>query len=134
MSSQQIAVHVPSGSTAADGSRSDSTRSTRSPRPSPVRTKTTGSPSHAAASSTTEVANTAPPASAAAAQAEDGEQERREEDLDADDDQRRGEHREPLLRQLAEPAVDPDADDPGGDRQAQQQHRGAEQEPVLEPE
>jgi hypothetical protein len=37
------------------------------------------------------------PSAAAAAQAEDGEQERREEDLDADDHERRGEHRQALL-------------------------------------
>jgi hypothetical protein len=37
------------------------------------------------------------PSAAAATQAEDGEQERREEDLDADDHERRGEHRQALL-------------------------------------
>jgi hypothetical protein len=37
------------------------------------------------------------PSARAAAQAQDGEQERREEDLDADDHERRGEHRQALL-------------------------------------
>src|SRR5690242_10540718 len=69
-----------------------------------------------------------------AAQAEDAQQEGREEDLDADDDQRRRQHGQALLGQLAEAAVDPgDADDrrqhqPDGD------DGPAEHEPVLEPE
>src|SRR5690242_8276733 len=54
--------------------------------------------------------------SAAAAEAEDREQEGGEEDLHPDDDQRRGEQREPLLAQRAEPAAQPLDDDHRGHR------------------
>ncbi len=57
-----------------------------------------------------------PARSAAPAQPEDGEQERGEEDLDADDDERGGEDRRPLLGQLAEAPVDPRGEDRHGDR------------------
>src|SRR4051794_32539909 len=76
----------------------------------------------------------ATPGLPAAAQTEDGQEERGEEDLQADDDQRRGEHGEPLFRQLPEAALDPGDDDAGDDGEAGEQRDAAGQQPVLEPE
>ena len=85
----------------------------RAGRPQPLRSRPAaerqqpraapGSSSQALMNSTAGVRLTA------AAQAEDADQEGREEDLDPDDDQRGRQHRQALLGQRAEAAVDPDA-------------------------
>ena len=61
-------------------------------------------------------------------------QERREEDLDADDDERRREHGEALLGELAESAIDPGGHDHQADDEPGEQRDATEQQAVLEPE
>ena len=72
--------------------------------------------------------------SVAAAQSEDREQERREEDLDACDRRGGPQHRELLVRQRAEAARDPRADDDAAHGEAGEHQRAPGQEPVLQPE
>src|SRR3954454_16627188 len=70
----------------------------------------------------------------AAAQAEDAQEERGEEHLDPDDRQRRRERGEVLLGEGAEAALDPDGDDDRAEYEPDERHRGAQDEPVLQPE
>ena len=65
---------------------------------------------------------------------QDAEQERGEEDLDADDDQRRGEHGEPLLRRARRSRGRPSRRRSPRRRRGPRGRRAAQQQPVLEPE
>src|SRR5215217_4882192 len=130
-----ISVQRPTGARSAVAIRVRASASTSRPSPNAIATRTIGVSSQAARLSPSgPIAAMVTAWLVAPAQAEDRQEERREEDLDPDDEQRHREHREALLGELAEAAVDPDAHDHDRQHEPREHHRAAEEEPVLEPE